>query len=190
MKSWAMSLNKDFFKAFLSNRKSVGSVVPSSRFLTKKILDHIDLTTPRVIVELGPGTGVFTGVIIHRMHPDSKLLVIELNEDFVAQLKKRFSDSRVEFIQASATDLMMLLEARQIAQVNYIVSSLPLTSIPAEITEQILSTCKEALAPDGKFIQFQYSLQQRKKLERLYTNVNIQFTPLNFPPAFVYCCQK
>jgi phosphatidylethanolamine/phosphatidyl-N-methylethanolamine N-methyltransferase len=185
-----MSLNKDFFKAFLSNRKSVGSVVPSSRFLTRKILDHIDFGTPQVIVELGPGTGVFTKEIITRMHAESKLLVIELNEDFANHLKSRFIDSRVEIIQASATELPTLLHERHIQQVNYIVSSLPLTSIPAEITREILETCERTLAPGGKFIQFQYSLQQRKKLEKLYTNVNIQFTPLNFPPAFVYCCQK
>jgi phosphatidylethanolamine/phosphatidyl-N-methylethanolamine N-methyltransferase len=185
-----MSRNKDFFKAFLSNRKSVGSVMPSSRFLTKKILDYINFNKDIVIVELGPGTGVFTREIQRRMSADSKLIVIELNAEFVKKLKSEFEDSRIEIIEGSATDLSEILRIRGIITTDYILSSLPLTSIPVKITEEILSQCKKSLNNDGKFLQFQYSLQQRKRLSRHFQKMEIGFTPLNFPPAFVYCCQN
>ena len=54
----------------------VGSVLPSSRFLSKKMLQPIQFATANVIVELGPGTGVFTKALLKAMPQDSQLLVI------------------------------------------------------------------------------------------------------------------
>ena len=56
----------------------VGSVVPSSKFLSKKMLDHLNFKKAKLVVELGPGTGVFTQRIIEKLDRESTLLVIEL----------------------------------------------------------------------------------------------------------------
>lgn len=164
--------------------------MPSSRFLTKKILDHIAFDGAKVIVELGPGTGVFTRELQCRMNADSRLIVIELNEEFAAKLKTEFTDNRIEVVQGSATDLHKILAHFGISEADYIVSSLPLTSIPNEVSEAILVQCKTLLKENGKFLQFQYSLQQRRKIARHFKRIQIGFTPLNFPPAFVYCCEN
>ncbi|MGB1453174.1 MAG: rRNA adenine N-6-methyltransferase family protein, partial [Crocinitomicaceae bacterium] len=58
----------------------IGSVVPSSKFLSKKMLDHLDFSSAEFVVELGPGTGVFTDRIIEKLGKDTTLLVIELND--------------------------------------------------------------------------------------------------------------
>ena len=60
----------------------VGSVVPSSKFLSRKMLDHLNFKQAKLVVELGPGTGVFTQRIIEKLDEESKLLVIELNDAF------------------------------------------------------------------------------------------------------------
>ena len=70
---------RKFWKQFLKSRREIGSVTPSSRYLTRGIVDKIDFANAQVIVELGPGTGVFTRTILNRMSATCKLVVIELN---------------------------------------------------------------------------------------------------------------
>ena len=53
-------MKKSFLKSFWAEKKMVGSMTPSSRFLMDKMLKNIDFKKSKLIVELGPGTGVFT----------------------------------------------------------------------------------------------------------------------------------
>ena len=64
----------------------VGSVVPSSKFLSRKMLDHLNFKSAKLVVELGPGTGVFTERIIEKLGKDCTLLIIELNDKFYKDL--------------------------------------------------------------------------------------------------------
>ena len=45
----------------------LGSIVPSSRFLIKQLLEPINFGRARVIVEYGPGSGVITAELLRRM---------------------------------------------------------------------------------------------------------------------------
>lgn len=165
-------------------------MIPSSRFLTKKMLHSVDFKDAKCIIELGPGTGVITKQIAAQMKSDAQLIVIELNEDFIQNLNKNINDPRVHIIHDSAEQMKVHLNKYGCDSADYIISSLPLTTIPAEIRENILSTAHSTLKNDGEFIQFQYSLHQRKNLKSLFKKVDISYTPLNFPPAFVYRCKK
>ena len=62
--------------------------------------------------------------------------------------------------------------------------------IALAVADRILEVSKQSLATSGKFIQFQYSLQSKKVISSKFEGVRIAFTPLNFPPAFVYTCYK
>jgi phospholipid N-methyltransferase len=73
---------RSFLREFFKANRMVGSVLPSSRFLSSKMLAPIDFSKSKVVVELGPGTGVFTKALLKAMPQDSQLLVIELNEAF------------------------------------------------------------------------------------------------------------
>ena len=79
-----------FFKRVLANPLRVGYVVPSSPFLTRQTARRIDFSQPRVVVELGPGEGCHTRQIVKRMNPDSRLILFELDEEFVSHLRKQF----------------------------------------------------------------------------------------------------
>ena len=76
-----MTKKGSFLKTFLKDRQ-VGAMSPSSRFLANKMLENINFDEAKVIVELGPGTGVFTHVLLEKMRPDATLLVFELNTEF------------------------------------------------------------------------------------------------------------
>src|SRR3954454_17382483 len=77
-----------FLKQWVRNPREMGSITPSSRFLTREVVDQIDFTRARYIAELGPGTGVFTQAILDRLAPDGQILAVDTNPSFVEQLKR------------------------------------------------------------------------------------------------------
>ena len=184
-----MAKKGSFLKTFLKDRQ-VGAMSPSSRFLTEKMVENIDFKNAKVIIELGPGTGVFTHALIDKMLPDAKLMVFELNDEFFKELTKQITDSRVQLIHDSAEKIDEYLKNAGYHEADVIVSSLPLAMFSQELRKNILNASKSALKPNGKYIQFQYSLQSKKKLQKTFNQVAISFTPLNFPPAFIYTCTK
>jgi phospholipid N-methyltransferase len=183
------SKNK-FWKQFLKSRKEIGSVTPSSRFLTEGIIKKIDFNKANVIVELGPGTGVFTFEILKKMSPDSKLIVVELNDEMFAILKKKITDPRAILVHGSASDLNSILQKFNIQHADVIVSSLPLSVMPEQVTEDILKSSAEVLGTNGRYIQFMYTLVLKKKLAQYFSKMKQSYVFLNFPPAFIFECRK
>ncbi len=185
-----MSEKKSFIAHFLKERKMVGAMAPSSKFLAKKMLARIAFDQAKVIVELGPGTGVFTQRIIEQLHPEGKLFVFELNEGFMQALKQKIKDPRVVLIHDSAENIGKHLEKHGVKQADVVVSSLPLANFPLNLKESILRESHRVLKNNSMYVQFQYSLNAKKSIKKFYSNVEITFTPVNFPPAFVYYCTK
>ena len=181
---------KQYIQQFLKKQNKVGSIVPSSRFLAKKMLQNIPFDKVNVLVELGPGTGAFTPFLLDRMKSDAALILIELNEAFYRELVHKIKDPRAIIVHGSATDLPEILKKLNLEKVDCIISSLPLAIFSHELSKSILQASKAVLHQGGHFIQFQYSLQSRKKIFRQFGNLKLSFTPLNFPPAFVYTCTK
>lgn len=168
----------------------VGSVVPSSKFLSKKMLDHLNFKKAKLVVELGPGTGVFTQRIIEKLDKESTLLVIELNDKFYEDLKNKISDKRVIIRKGSASDLSKFLSELKIEKADFIVSSLPLAILPKTLRKRIVIEANNLLKENGEFIQFQYTLQSLKLFRKVFKKVSIRHCLFNIPPAFVYSCKK
>ena len=166
----------------------VGAVSPSSRFLGEKMLTNVDFSKDKIIIELGPGTGVFTDLIIQRMAPDAKLLVFELNDNFHQSLTARINDSRVQIIHDSAEHIANYLQNKE--QADVVISSLPLMIFSEELRKSVVDASYDSLRDKGKYIQFQYSTQSKKLLLSKYEDVSIKFTIKNLPPAFIYTCLK
>ena len=181
---------KEFFSEFLKQGINIGSVTPSSKFLVKKMVDPIDFTKVKCIVEFGPGTGTITQELLNKMPEDSVLLVFEINKEFCEKLKKDIPDPRMRIITDSAENLEDYLSKNNITNVDYIVSSLPFTVIPNGVVRNILDVVKKVLSPAGAFIQYQYSLNVYRRLRTTFKNVDLKFTPMNFPPAFVFTCSN
>jgi phospholipid N-methyltransferase len=182
---------RNFIKQFFKDKQMVGAVSPSTKFLGEKMLENVDFDTATLIVELGPGTGVFTDLIIQRMRPDAKLLTFELNDNFYTNLDARIKDPRVKIIHDSAEFVEKYLnEIEDGLKSDVVISSLPLMVFPESLRLAVVDAAHNCLKKNGKYIQFQYSLQSKKLLESKYNNVSVRFTIKNFPPAFVYTCNK
>ncbi len=164
-----------------------GTVTSSSRFLVDRLLAGIDFERARTLVELGPGDGCVTREILQRMHPDARLVALEVNPAFV-EMGRRIPDPRLVVRQACASALPEVLREEGLDGVDAIVSSLPLSIIDDELVRRILDVSKASLRPRGRFHQYQYSLSGYSRLARRYGSVQVGFTLLNAPPAFVYAC--
>lgn len=180
---------KLFFKSFLDNPRQTGSIVQSSPFLVAQMIKPVDFGKAKVIVEFGAGTGVVTKKLLKSMSQDAILLCFELNKDLCKELKK-IKDPRLKVISDGAEKLERYLKRYKAKEVDYIISGLPLVVLPEEIKEGVLNQITKFLKKGGQYVQFQYSLTTRKKFKELFSEMEIRFTLLNIPPAFVYVCTK
>ena len=185
-----MSNRIKFFQEAIKNVKTLGTVTPSSRFLSRKMIKKIDFTNAKILVELGPGNGAITKYILENLAPKAVLICFEINDNFYNQLKE-LQHPQLIVVNASAEKIEEELKKLNIGSVNYIISSLPFTIIPDDISDEILKKCYQVLENKGTFVQYQYSLTYFKKLKKVFKDaISLEFEPLNIPPAFIYRCKK
>jgi phospholipid N-methyltransferase len=177
-----------FARTFFKNPVMLGSVIPSSRFLIKGVLEPIDWARARVLVEYGPGVGTITGEILNRMRPDAKLIIIEMNAEFVRFLHEAFDDPRLLVVAGSAADVRGILARHGHAGADYIISGIPLGSMPLPVREHIVRETKEALASGGAFIVYQFTSRVLPELQRVFDVVKRGREWLNVLPAHLFFC--
>lgn len=185
-----MAKKLSFFREFLKERRVVGAISPSSKFLAKRMIASVDFANARILVEFGPGTGIFTKEILKKMHKDAVLLVFETQKSFCDRIEKEIEDKRMILINDSAEKIGEYLNKNGFESAEYIISSLPFTVIPSQIKNAILNQSVKFLAHGGHFLQFQYTLNAHKLLKSKFKSVKLDFTPMNIPPAFIYRCSN
>jgi phospholipid N-methyltransferase len=177
-----------FARTFLKNPVMLGSVIPSSRFLIDAVLEPVDWEHTRVLVEYGPGVGTITGEILKRMRADATLIIIEMNAEFVRFLREAFVVARLVVIDGSAANVRQILADHGFDGANYIISGIPLGSMPLAIREHIVRETKEALAPGGAFIVYQFTSRVLPELQRVFEVVKRGREWLNVLPAHLFFC--
>lgn len=178
-----------FARNFLKHPRMLGSLIPSSRFLIEEVLQAVDWANARVIVEYGPGVGTFTAELLRRMRPDASLIAIETNTDFVRYLKSSLHDPRLQVVQESALRTDKVLRDLGYVKADYVISGVPLGSMPPELRRGILNTTHSVLDPRGRFLVYQFTTRVLPDLQRIFRLVDRRFEPLNILPAQVFFCQ-
>lgn len=178
-----------FGRNFFKHPRMLGSVIPSSRFLINQVLEPVDWARARVLVEFGPGVGTITTEILKRMNPSARLIVIEMNQDFVKYLRESIHDPRFEVVNGSAADIGTVLAERGLASADYVFSGIPFSTMPEEVRTSIVQSTADAVSRDGAFVVYQFSPKVRGYLERAFGSVKTSFQPLNVPPAQIFVCR-
>jgi phospholipid N-methyltransferase len=177
-----------FARTFFRHPLMLGSVIPSSRFLIREVLDPIHWGRAQVIVEYGPGVGTITGEILERMRPNATLIAIETNPDFVRYLRSAYPDDRLHVVQGSAADVRTILREHGVEHASYIISGIPFSTLPAPARERILRDTRAALEPGGSFLVYQFSARVLADLKRIFGDVQRGFQLLNILPAHLFFC--
>ncbi|HYB33860.1 MAG TPA: rRNA adenine N-6-methyltransferase family protein [Steroidobacteraceae bacterium] len=178
-----------FARNFFRHPRMLGSIVPSSRFLIKQLLEPINWGRARVIVEYGPGVGGITAEALRRMRPDAVLIAIEMNPDFVSYLRSSITDQRLQVVEGSAVAVDEILRRFGYLRADYIISGIPFSNIPAPLRERILRRTHDVLEPAGAFLVYQFSTRVLEDLKRTFGYVGRRFEPLNLLPAHLFICQ-
>lgn len=178
-----------FLRRVLANPVRVGYLVPSSPFLTRQTAKFIDFAAARTVVELGPGEGCHSRRIIRRMHPDAKLILIELDDHFVQHLESQFAaDARVVVIHGNALHLTEILEQHHVSKPDYIVSGIPFTIMERGLREKLLACIARAMGPRSRLITYQATLGISD--HELFDHVRSKHCLLNVPPLHVMELRK
>lgn len=168
----------------------LGSLIPSSRFLIKQLLRDVAWDDVRVIVEYGPGVGTISNEILKRMHPDAKLVVFEINDDFVRVLRNRFTDPRLHVFHRSAADVQIVLRELGLPNADCAVAGIPFSIMKDEDRQAVLRSTHAALRPGGSFLVYQFSTRVKADLQKIFGAVQQGFEPLNILPARLFHCVK
>jgi phospholipid N-methyltransferase len=173
---------------FLLHPNMLGSIIPSSRFLVDQVLESVDFSRARVIVEYGPGVGTFTSELVRRMRSDARLVAIETNRDFVRFLQRSLPDPRLHVVHDSAAEVQAVLARLDLPPPRYIISGIPLGSMPEPLRADIAAKSRAALEPGGAFLVYQFTARALPTLQRTFDLVQRGFERRNFPPAQLFRC--
>jgi phospholipid N-methyltransferase len=149
------------------------------------MLDLAPLPEATLVVELGSGTGSYTGAILDRLSAQARLIAFEIEPAMAEGLQRKLPDPRLQVVTGSAEDLLTVLAGDR---PEVIVSALPFTSLPAGTGKVILQRAAQALAPGGTLLVLQYSPLIAGTLSQLFRSMSRRICLLNIPPAFLFAC--
>ncbi|MEZ5659593.1 MAG: methyltransferase type 12 [Burkholderiaceae bacterium] len=175
-----------FLRGFLRDPAGVGSVIPSSRFMERRIVRMADASSARVIVELGPGTGGTTRALLDAMPADARLLCLEIDPYFVEMVGK-IDDPRLIVHRGSAEHIVDVLKEYGLNEPDAVVSGIPFSTMPPQLARLIVQRVHDALPSGGRFVAYQFRdhvAQFARPVFGAAEQSEREF--LNIPPMIVY----
>jgi phospholipid N-methyltransferase len=114
--------------------------------------------------------------------------VFETNRDFVSLLRTSLRDPRLHVVEGSAERVGEVLEELGLEVADYVVSGIPFSIMPPEVRDSVLRTTQRVLRADGQFLVYQFSPAVQPYLNRIFSDVDKGFQPLNILPAWFFFC--
>ncbi len=179
-----------FFRAWLRDPKRIAAIAPSSAALARAMTASIAPSCAPVI-ELGPGTGVFTEALLGRGVPEDRIALVEIGEEFARALRQRFPLATLVQHDASRLGTVQFFDGELAGAV---ISGLPLLSMTPARVRRVLQDAFCRLRPGGAFYQFTYGFRcpvPPRLLDRLGLKATRVAVALrNLPPAAVYRIER
>jgi phosphatidylethanolamine/phosphatidyl-N-methylethanolamine N-methyltransferase len=177
------------FQEFLKHPSQIGSVISSSRFLERRVVETAGIRSARTIVELGPGTGGTTRAILRAMSQHANLLSIEINPHLHA-LVSRIPDDRLITHLGDANSLKEIISMYGLGAPEALVSGIPFSTMSHGSGYQILEAISSVLAPGGRFVAYQVSNRVACLCQPILGKGQVKVELVNIPPMRVYRWEK
>jgi phospholipid N-methyltransferase len=178
-----------FIQQFFKHPLQIGSIIPSSRFLERRIVAAAGIASANVVIELGPGTGGLTRAILSAMPQHAKLLSIEINSHFHA-LVSNIEDYRLIAHLGSACELKEIISIHNLNAPNAVVSGIPFSNMSRSAGSQILEAISSLLAPNGRFVAYQVSNRVATLCQPFLGSEQTATELLNLPPMRIFQWKK
>ena len=186
-----------FIKQFIRHPRKTGAIAASSKHLARAVVTTANLAAAQAVVELGPGTGVFTEAILQHLLPGAVFFALELNPRFATETRQRCPTATV--YHDSALYIKKYLRQHGRDTCDCVISSLPWGVFEKRLQVELLDAIVKALHRDGEFLTYTYlggmllpAARDFLKLLRTYF-ASVHKTPVvwrNIPPAYIYHCRN
>jgi phospholipid N-methyltransferase len=175
-----------FLRGFLERPKQVGSIIPSSRWMERRITRTAEIASADLVVELGPGTGGTTKALLSALAPGARLLAIEIHPSFCDLLRETIDDPRLIVHEGSAAEIPEALTKHDLDAPDVILSGIPFSTMPQQLGLSILRSVRKSLKPGGRFVAYQFRDVVHTLGKRVFGPASVQIELLNMPPMRVY----
>ncbi len=177
---------KIFIRAWLASPLRTGANAPSSRFLARAMVTAAKTTSKTKVIELGPGTGIFTEALLNAGVKEENLTLIELNDNFRDLLSNRYPN--VNIINEDAFTFLEHLAKNKPKNQDYtIISGLPLLVFPKKKRLKMREDALKVVGKTGKIVQFTYGPKSPIPLDSSIQAQSSKRIWINIPPAVVWC---
>ncbi len=177
-----------FLKQFLNKPLGIGAITPSSKRVARLMVANLGWQPDEYVIEIGPGTGVFTRELLEQGVPANRIVLVEFNSDFVKFLRREFP--HVKVIEGDASALPSILEKLGIGKVKRIVSGIPMRSLSRAMGAAITSAIAASLDVGGIAVQFTYAtmppLAKDEAKAGGLVGQRADWALLNVPPAIIW----
>jgi phosphatidylethanolamine/phosphatidyl-N-methylethanolamine N-methyltransferase len=180
----------EFFRGFIRHPARVGSIVPSSHRLEQRLVRSARISEARTVVEFGPGTGGTTAAFLQAMSPTAQLLAIELDRDFYQHLCNAITDARFNLELGSAEHLADFLSARRMPAPDAIISGIPFSTMPPEVSDRVAAAIAKVLRPGGRFVAYQVRAHVADFVSPYLGPPDKRWEVVNVPPVRVFTWVK
>lgn len=178
--------NLEFFKWFLANPKKVASIVPSSKWLSKKIINSTNLSKAKVIVELWAWTWPITDNIIESVNIEEiTIILFEINKKYCEILKDRFWEKAI-IINKSVKNFKSTLEEIWIYEIDVIISSLPIIQFDKETQILFFKDLSYYTKKWTEFRTISYTPFALKNTMKGFNLKKLWTVFFNIPPMMIY----
>jgi len=173
-----------FFRRWLRNPLQMGSIIPSSPALCRRIAAAVERGPDEYVLELGAGTGVISRALLASGVPANKLVVVEIVPEMAQFLRESLPG--VNVICGDAFDLRNTLPAHMHDQIGTAICGIPLVLLPFE-RQAAFRDAVESVAPGKGYLLYTYCATSPLPYRKLaMTGQRLAFTLANFPPASVW----
>lgn len=172
---------------YLAKLLTSGAIRETPKKVIESVAEEIQFTEGVVIMEAGVGQGEITRAILERKQGIDSFTyyAFEIDEESCQHLIETFPDITV--VQQSVFDFEQFLPKDQ--QLDYFVSSIPLSFYKRETIEAFLGKVKQYLKPMGKIIIIYTAAWLMPVFKKQFPHLTSQ-TFFSFPPYFMVVVGK
>jgi len=173
-----------FFRRWLANPLQMGSVVPSSRALCRRIVAQSRWDGDQAVLELGAGTGVVSRALLAAGLPANRLVVVEIVPEMADHLRRALPGATV--VEGDARYLPSLLPRHFHGRIGTVICGVPLVLLAHADQRRFIDSI-EGVAPGRGFLHYTYCITSPLP----WRDHNLvarreAWTAMNFPPASVW----
>jgi phosphatidylethanolamine/phosphatidyl-N-methylethanolamine N-methyltransferase len=173
-----------FLSRWAANPLRMGSVVPSSAVLCRRLVECGWPPPGGVVLELGSGTGVIARSFLEAGLPPERMVTVEVDKKLADHLRNTLD--RVMVLEGDARVLPDLLPRHLHGRIRSVICGIPLVMLPTVEQRRFIDAMRE-VAPGRGFLHYSYCLTSPLPARKHHLSACREaWTPLNFPPASIW----